>query len=89
MMVKRRDVFHHTFKTDAYNCNDLFLIDNRLSLKEGEKHLQQSTLVLNSIENKVLVQKVGKFKERTQQDVKEDMGLKNVHFWFPKGTLQW
>jgi len=36
--------------------------------KEGEKHLQQPTLVLSSVENKVLVQEVAKVKEkRTKQ----------------------
>ena len=38
-----------------------------LSLKESEKYLQQSTLVLSSVENKVLMQEVAKVKERTKQ----------------------
>ena len=67
----------------------MFQIDNRLSLKEGEKHLQQSTFVLSGVENKVSVQDVAKVKERTNQLDKEGIGFPNVHCSFPKGTLQW
>lgn len=46
--------------------------------------------MLSGVENKVPVQEDAKVKEkRTKQLGKEGMGFTNVHFWLPKGTLQW
>ena len=89
-MIKQRDVLHYNFQTNADICNELFQIDNRLSLKEGEKHLQQSTLVLRSVGNKMPVQESAKVKEKVTKKLgKEGMGSTSASLWFPKGTWQW
>ena len=79
---------NHTFCKDSYACNELFRDVNRLPLKEGEKdekHLQQSTLVLSSVGNKMSVQESAKVKEKaTKQLGKKDMGSTNACFWFSK-----
>lgn len=64
LMIKQRDVLNHTFHKDTYICNELFHNDNKFPLKQGEKHLQQQTLVLSGVENKVSVQEVAKVKEK-------------------------
>ena len=48
-------------------------------MKEDDKKLQQSNLVLNGAENKVLVQAVAKVQEREKQLRKEGIGFINVH----------
>ena len=58
-------------------------------MKEDDKHLQQSTLVLNDAKKKVLVQEVEKVQERTKQLDKEGTRFINVHCWFQKGMVQW
>ena len=67
LIIKQRDVLNHTFHKDAYICNELFQNDNRLPLKKGEKHLQQPTLVLSGVENKVSMQEVAKVKEKRKK----------------------
>ena len=58
-------------------------------MKEDDKQLQQSTLVLNGAENKASVQEVAKVKERTKQLGKEGTGFRNFHYLFRKGMVQW
>ena len=64
MMIKQREVLHNPFHANNDVYNDLFQFESRLSLKEDDKKLQQSTLVSNGAENKVLVKEVAKVKER-------------------------
>ena len=52
--------------------------------------MQQSTVVLRGVGNKMSVQESEKIKEKvTKQLGKEGMGSKNVGLWFPKGTWKW
>ena len=104
LMIKHRDVLNQTFQKYALNeqvdfikvsyaCNEMFQESNRFPLKGGEeyvKHLQQSTSVLSSVGNKILVQESEKVKEKaTKQLEKGGMGSTNACLWFPKGTWQW
>ena len=48
-------------------------------MKEDDKQLQQSTLVLNGAENKLSMQEVAKVKEREKKLDKEGTRFRNVH----------
>ena len=67
----------------------MFQFERILSLKGDDKQLQQSTLVLNSAENKLSMQEVAKVKEREKKLDKEGTRFRNVHCWFQKGMVQW
>ena len=92
-MIKQRDVLNQNFQKDSYSCNEMFRDSNRFPLKGGEqdvKHLQQSTSVLSSVGNKMLMQESAKVKEKATKHLeKEGMGSTNACFWFPKGTCKW
>ena len=66
LMIKHRDVLNDTFQKDAsneqvdfievsYDFNYMFRESNRFPLKGYVKHLHQSTSVLSSVGNKILV----------------------------------
>ena len=88
-MIKQIYLLHHHFQTNVDVCNELFQFESRLSLKEDEKQLQQSILVLNVAENKVSVQEVEKVQERVKKLEKEGTIFRNDHCWFQKGMVQW
>ena len=79
MMIKQREVLHNPFHANIDVYNELFQFESMLSLKEDDKQLQKSTLVLNGAKNKVSVQEVAKVKERANQLSKEVTRLSNDH----------
>ena len=60
MMIKQREVVYNPFHLNSDVNNELFQSERKLSLKEDDKKLQQSSLVTISAENKVLVQEGAK-----------------------------
>ena len=89
MIIKQRKVLHNPFQTNVDICNDLFQFESRLSLKEDDKQLQQSTLVLNGTENKVSEQEVEKVQERAKKLDKEGTRFRNDQCWCQKYMVQW
>ena len=89
MMIKQREVLQNHFHVNYDVNNELFQFESRLSLRQDDKQLQQSTLAFNSAKKKVSVQEVAKVQERTKKLGKEGTGFRNVHCWFSKGMVQW
>ena len=78
LMFNHSDVLNETFQKYESNeqddfievvnvCNNIFQGSNMLPLKEGEKHLQQITVVLRSVGNKMPVQESAKVKEKAKK----------------------
>ena len=86
-MIKQREYLHNPFHENNDVCNEFFQFERRLSFKEDDMQLQQSSLVLNGVEEKVSVQEVAKVQKREKKLRKEGIEFINFHCWFHKGMV--